>query len=55
MSKHFFFFFFLRWERESGWVFSCSVATLGSWRTTAGGGRALQSAAKSEATWAAGR
>lgn len=28
----------------------CSVATLGSWRTTAGGGRALQSGAKSEAT-----
>lgn len=27
----------------------CSVATLGSWRTTAGGGRALQSGAKSEA------
>lgn len=27
----------------------CSVNSLGSWRTTAGGGRALQSGAKSEA------
>lgn len=36
--------------RSNDLVLLCSVATLGSWRTTAGGSRALQSGAKREAS-----